>query len=431
MIYYLKELRGLKNIRLNMASVLSGALALILFLFGGTTAAPVKAAEAVQADGYLIVALGDSITAGYEPGMTETSVPYGFVDRLKEQGLFHGRTSAVNYGILGLTSEGLKNYITAIQAGSPVAAADIQPNVQDPRIASFASGIGQAKADLQKADLITITIGGNDLLRLLPDVKNISLEQLRAQSEEVLKAYGDNLREVVRILTELNPSAQIVIADQYQPVPKLVGASIYDELQQLAGKFTAIVDGVVADHATQAKPIKAAHVATSFTGREISLTHIFSDTDIHPNQAGYEEIAKIFAETVWGSFRTTAAKSGGAPISVVVKGQELNTPYPPILKNGQTFVAIKDITDAVGAQSKWDSRNSTATITYGTRTVVIPVGAKQIQVDGTPAATATPAFLQKVGKENKTYVPLALLVQGLGLDVQYSGKMKTVFINEL
>ncbi|MBW4838298.1 MAG: copper amine oxidase [Paenibacillaceae bacterium] len=421
----------MKNVRLNLASGLAGALALILILFSGTAAAPVKAAEAVQADDYLIVSLGDSITAGYEPGMTETSVPYGFVDRLKEQGLYHGRTSAVNYGILGLTSEGLKNYITAIQAGSPVTATDIQANVPDPRMASFASGITQAKANLQKADLITITIGGNDLLRLLPDVKNISLEQLRAQSEEVLKAYGNNLREVVRILTELNPSAQILIADQYQPVPKLAGESIYDELQQLAGKFTAIVDGIVADHANQAKPVKAAHVAAAFTGREISLTHIFSDTDIHPNQAGYEVIAKIFAETVWGSFRTTTAKTGGAPISVVVKGNELNTPYPPILKNGQTFVAIKDITDAVGAISKWDTRSSTATITYGSRTVVIPVGSKQIEVDGAPAATATPAFLQKVGKENKTYVPLALLVQGLGLDVQYSGKMKTVFINEI
>lgn len=421
----------MKDSRLNKASILAGALALILLWFSGLAAKPIQAAESAQADGYLIVALGDSITAGYEPGMTDTSVPYGFVDRLKEQGLFHGPASAVNYGILGLTSEGLKNYVTAILAGSPVGAADIQANVPDPRIASFGSGIAQAQADLQKADLITITIGGNDLLKLLPDVKNISLEQLRAQSDEVLKAYGDNLREVVRILTELNPSAQIVIADQYQPVPKLAGASIYEELQQIAGKFTAIVDGVVANHATQAKPVKAAHVAAAFTGREISLTHIFSDTDIHPNQAGYEEIAKIFTESVWGSYRTTTAKTGGAPISVVVKGQELNTPYPPILKNGQTFVAIKDITDAVGAQSKWDSRKATATVTYGSRTVVIPVGSKQIQVDGTPAATATPAFLQKVGKENKTYVPLALLVQGLGLDVQYSGKMKTVFINVL
>jgi len=419
----------LKHPRMNKVSAVAGALALILILVSGIAAKPTQAAPAV--DDYLIVALGDSITAGYEPGMTEQSVPYGFVERLKEQGLFHARTSAVNYGILGLTSEGLKNYVTAIQKGVPVAGADIQANLPDPRIASFASGVAQAKADLQKADLITITIGGNDLLKLLPDMKNISLDQLRAQGDEVLTHYGDNLREIVRILQELNPSAQIVIADQYQPVPKLAGTAIYDELQQFAGKFTGIVDGVVADHAGDAKPVKAAHVAAAFIGREISLTHIFSDTDIHPNQAGYEEIAKIFAESVWGSYRTTTAKTGGAPISVVVKGQELNTPYPPILKNGQTFVAIKDITDAIGAQSKWDSRTSTATITNGSRTVVIPIGAKQIKVDGTPATTATPAFLQKVGKENKTYVPLALLVQGLGLDVQYSSKMKTVFINEL
>lgn len=418
----------MKHHRMNKASAVAGALALILILVSGIAAKPAQAADV---DDYLIVALGDSITAGYEPGMTEQSVPYGFVERLGEQGLFHARTSAVNYGILGLTSEGLKNYVTAIQKGVPVTGADIQANLPDPRIASFATGIAQAKADLQKADLITITIGGNDLLKLLPDMKNISLDQLRAQGDEVLTHYGDNLREIVRILLELNPSAQIVIADQYQPVPKPAGAAIYDELQQFADKFTSMVDGIVADYAGDAKPVKAAHVAAAFTGREISLTHIFSETDIHPNQAGYEEIAKIFAESVWGSYRTTTAKTGGAPISVVVKGQELNTPYPPILKNGQTFVAIKDITDAIGAQSKWDSRTSTATITYGSRTVVIPIGAKQIKVDGTPAATATPAFLQKVGKENKTYVPLALLVQGLGLDVQYSSKMKTVFINEL
>lgn len=96
----------MKHHRMNKAFVLAGALALVLILFSGIAAKPAQAAEAV--DDYLIVALGDSITAGYEPGMTEQSVPYGFVERLREQGLFHERTSAVNYGILGLTSEGLK-----------------------------------------------------------------------------------------------------------------------------------------------------------------------------------------------------------------------------------------------------------------------------------------------------------------------------------
>ncbi|GJM76153.1 hypothetical protein HMSSN036_83690 [Paenibacillus macerans] len=51
-------------------------------------------------------------------------------------------------------------------------------------------------------------------------------------------------------------------------------------------------------------------------------------------------------------------------------------------------------------------------------------GKRNFGVDGAPA------FLQTIGGEHKTYVPLTLLAQGLGLDVQYSAKMKTVFVNE-
>ncbi|WP_246061537.1 stalk domain-containing protein [Paenibacillus oralis] len=384
----------------------------------------------VQDGDYLIVALGDSITAGYEPGVNASSVPYGFVERLREQGLFHGRTRAVNYGILGLTSEGLKNYVAAIRAGEPVAADAIQPKLADPRMAALAAGTAAAKRQLEQADLITITIGGNDLLRLLPDVQHVTLDELRAGADGVLNAYGENVREVLGILTELNPSAQIVLADQYQPIPPLAGADAYAELTAMAGKFTAIVDGIAAEFAAGTKPVQTAHVAAAFAGRELSLTHIFTESDIHPNQAGYEEIAKVFAQAVWGSYRETGAKTGVAPFSVVVKGKELKTPYPPVLKNGRTFVAIKDITEAIGAQSKWDSRTQTASVVYGSRTAVIPIGSGQITVNGTPATTASPAFLQTTGGEHKTYVPLTVLAQDLGLDVQYSAKMKTVFVNE-
>ncbi len=383
-----------------------------------------------QADDYLIVALGDSITAGYEPGMDASGIPYGFVERLKEQGLFHGRTRAVNYGILGLTSEGLKNYVAAVRAGAPVTADAIQPKLADPRMAALAAGTAEAKRQLQQADLITITIGGNDLLRLLPDVQHISLDELRSGADEILNAYAENVRVVIGMLTELNPPAQIVLADQYHPVPELAGSAVYGELTAMAGKFTAIVDGIAAGFAADAKSVQAAHVAAAFQGRELSLTHIFAESDIHPNQAGYEEIAKVFAQAVWGIYRETAARSGAAPISIVVKGQELKTPYPPVLKNGQTFVAIKDITEAIGAESKWDSRTQTASVVYGSRTAVIPIGSGQITVNGTSASTASPAFLQTIGGEHKTYVPLTLLAQGLGLDVQYSAKMKTVFVNE-
>ncbi|MNO38828.1 hypothetical protein D3C76_289410 [compost metagenome] len=394
-----------------------------------TLTSSVSAADATTADDYLIVALGDSISAGYEPGMDENSVSYGFVERLSEQGLFHGRTKSVNYGILGLTSTGLSNYVAAIADGKQVTPDEIQQGLPDPRIGAFASGTSTAKADLSKADLITITIGGNDIQKLLPDIKNITADQFTTQAADILTNYKLQVRSVLDALIVLNPEAQIVLADQYQPIPKIAGADTYVTLQNVAGSFTAAVDEIAAEYTSKGDKVTAAHVAEAFVGREVALTHIYPETDIHPNQKGYEEIAKIISKVVWGSYIETAAKKGEATISVVVKGGELKSQYQPVLKNGQTFVAIKDITDAIGGESRWDSKTQSATVTYDGRSVVIPMGSNKVTANGETVTTASPAFLQKVGKESKTYVPLAILAQGLGLDVKYSGKSKTVFIN--
>lgn len=417
--------------------LLTGMLSLALLAGGGTAAFAEITANAAEAGSQptikqsslqTIVAIGDSITAGYEPGMTEASAVYGYVDRIKEQALFHNRTEVTNYGILGLTSTGLLNYLKAIQEGSAVTADTIQPGISDPRISVFASGIPGTKIKLAQADTILITIGGNDVSQLIGQAKSLSAEQLETKANELLTVYKTNIQEILSVLTVVNPDAQIILADQYQPVPKIAGESQYAMLSEVAAGFTQAVDEAVAALVQEGKSVKAAHVAEKFVGKELSYTHIFNE-DVHPNQSGYETIAKVLAESIWGTYRETAAKTGTAELSVVVSGTELQTPYPPVVKNGQTFVVLRDITDAIGGTSKWDSKSSTATVSYNGSEVVIPIGAKTVTANGISLETASPAFLQKVGSEQKTYVPLALLVKGLGLDVQYSSKIKTVFIN--
>lgn len=417
--------------------LLTGMLSLALLAGGGTASFAETAANAAEAgsqttirQGSLqtIVAVGDSITAGYEPGMTEGSAVYGYVDRIKEQALFHNRTEVTNYGILGLTSTGLLNYLKAIQEGVAVTADTIQPGISDPRISVFASGIPGTKTKLAQADTILITIGGNDVSQLIEQSKSLSAEQLETTANDLLAVYKTNIQEILSVLTVINPDAQIILADQYQPVPKIAGESQYVMLSEIAAGFTQAVDEAVAALVQEGKSVKAAHVAERFVGKELSYTHIFNE-DVHPNQSGYETIAKVMAESIWGYYRITEAQKGKTELSVVVSGAELLTPYPPIVKNGQTFVVLRDITDAIGGTSKWDSKSSTATVSYNGSEVVIPIGAKTVTANGISLETASPAFLQKAGSEQKTYVPLALLVKGLGLDVQYSSKMKTVFIN--
>ncbi|USB33847.1 stalk domain-containing protein [Paenibacillus sp. YPG26] len=414
--------------------ILSGVLSLILMITGAGSAAAAAGGTVQTASpaSYKIVALGDSITAGFEPAMITQTNPkaYGYVDRLHEQGLFRGRTQTVNYGILGLKSEGLGHYVKAIKEGRTLAPDEIQPALADPRAAAFGQATAAAKADLLGASVIVITIGGNDVSQVMTAVAEgkVTSGSLEASVAQLLGSYKTHVSQTLTDLTELNPNAQIVIADQYQPVPKLAGAAAYEQLEQTAEAFTESVDQLAEEFTAKGAKVKVAHVAKEFVGGEISYTHIM-EKDIHPNQFGYEVIAKVFAKEIWGEYLYASTRSSEVPLTIIVKGKEISSPYKPVVKNGQTFVAIKDIVTAIGATTAWDNRTNSATISSGSRKVVIPVGSKTIKVNGHNVATASPAYLNKIGKETKTYVPLALLAQGLGLDVQYSSHLKVVFIN--
>lgn len=402
---------------------------------GSAYAADTTTGQDAQQEVFRIVALGDSITAGYEPGMTDVNTkPYGYAERLLEQGWYHGRSALSNYGILGLTTAGLRNYTEAMKDGSTITADGIQAGLPDPRMEQFVKLTPQIAAELKEADLITITIGGNDVSKLFLQVKELTDTDFQSQLEQRLTDYNTNVRAVLENIRAVNPQATIILADQYQPAPKIALGQLYTKLMTAASQFTETADKVAASMNQEGSKVLVAHVAEQFAGKEGSLTHIIGagQADFHPTQLGYETIARAFAELQWGEYRipsVAAMASATVPMTIVVKGVELNTPNKPILKNGQNFLALKDILNAVGASGKWDNKTSSATIEYGGRTVVITIGSKFIQVNGQNVAIDTPAFLQKVGKEDKTYLPLAALATGLGFDVNYSGKLRTAFIN--
>lgn len=376
---------------------------------------------------FRIVTLGDSITVGYEPKMT--TLPYGYVERLQEQGLLHGRTQVDNFGIAGLKTSGLKNFTDAINAGRTLAADKIQPNLPDPRAGQFGTNTAAIRESIAQANLVAITIGGNDVSELLGTANTMSDQELQEKVEELLSTYTTNVTAIMKDIHAINPSARIVIADQYQPMPEVAGKELYTKLMQTSESFTQTIDGIAAKFAAQDVDVKVAHVAKEFVGGEGTMTHMIKDRDFHPNQYGYAAIAEVFAKTIWGEYTKLAAPAAGEPMNIIVSGKMLNTPYKPIIRNGKNFVAIQDIVNAVGAKTVWDNKTSTATITYGDRKVAVKMGAKSVIVNGASVAVDTPAFLNKVGKESKTYVPVAMVAEGLGFDVQYVAKLKTVFVN--
>jgi lysophospholipase L1-like esterase len=299
----------------------------------------------------------------------------------------------------------------------------------DPRIEQLAAAAPQLLADLEDADLVTITIGSNDFLTIFDKLKAGTGASAVA---DMLPVYEQQLEAALRAIIGINPKAEIVVSDLYNPAPHskaVISEEAYQALVTASEDIRARIEIVVKRLSDEGNNVRVAYVGAPFLGHELAYTTV-AKGDFHPNAKGYTSMGKSFAQAIWGDYREVAPRAANVPISVVVAGKELQTAYKPVLKNNKTYVPMRDITDAMGALLKWDNKTQTATVTLGDRIVSFTIGAKTMVINGKSVAVDTPAYLQKVGKENKTYLPLAALSDGLGFQVVYRGTLKTAFINK-
>lgn len=257
----------------------------------------------VLAAGSSYVALGDSITTGYGLGGEQS-----FAEIVaKENGYALNDTLAAD----GATSEELLDVVT------------------DPANTET----------LKNADLITITIGGNDLMgalyQYLADVYNRTNEtaftgedmQLALMGQNVdipqstalfllmfnlntfvssgmdstLSEFQTNLSNILEQLKELNPTAQIIVTNQYNPYGILENsnyASLVEQFETGIGKLNNAISEVC-----KSLGVTVADVHTSFAealdaGENPCNASVAGGTinpDFHPNAYGHELIAAAIA----------------------------------------------------------------------------------------------------------------------------------------
>ena len=92
-----------------------------------------------------------------------------------------------------------------------------------------------------------------------------------------------------------------------------------------------------------------------------------------------------------------------------------NAKVKPYIKNDRTMVPVRFISENLGAQVEWDAQSSKVTVSLGDRVVVLTVGSKTMKVgDKTVDLDVAPEL-----NEDRTYLPLRGLVEGLGKKVFY------------
>jgi lysophospholipase L1-like esterase len=205
------------------------------------------------------VALGDSITAGN--GASDPSRDYVsiFGSWLKSQATTETTT---NLGVSGQTST---QFLTELQTSATVRDA------------------------VRNADVITISIGGNDFLPCVSST-NGSFDTTCTQAG-VTQFSTDWPQIVSTIRTSIGSRAAILVMTLYNFYPTSnPNYSAADAVVQQANTVL-INDSTVASTDRYA----VADVYTAFkAGQTCDLTHICSTLDPHPSDSGYQLIASVF-----------------------------------------------------------------------------------------------------------------------------------------
>ncbi|MCD7033468.1 SGNH/GDSL hydrolase family protein [Metabacillus sp. GX 13764] len=198
-----------------------------------------------------IVGVGDSLTAGVGDDNKKGYIGY-VQQKLMEE---HNRKniSLTNYAVMGYRTD------------------DLQKRLKRQEVINALKG----------ADIIMLTIGGNDLMKVVKDnFLNLTFEPFRKEQVQYVKKTS----EIMSTIRKLNPKAQIVFVGLYNPVKYA-----FPQLSE--------IDVIVKEWNNGAKEA----VERDPNAKFVPIEDFFSSNDekgilykdaFHPNEAGYQLIGE-------------------------------------------------------------------------------------------------------------------------------------------
>lgn len=337
------------------------------------------------ADSVSYVALGDSITTGYGLENKDTEAFPAIIAADKGY-------SVVNHGVVGATS------------------ATLLASLSDPKVA----------ADVASADVISITIGGNDLMGALysyiatewNEDKGESMTAAEVQaalaagdwtmlqfalgvidgfaSSEVaakaVEAFTSNFKAVITAIRKANPDVLLFVATQYNPYKWLSNSQIKEAFKAGVSGLNSIITA-----GAGSKTYTVVDVYGAFEASDDNLSNATAlNLDFHPNSEGHKVIASTFE-----------VKIEDAILDVV--DETFNSIANAVLSLSNESLAQADITSAEQAKAWAESQLKS----------VIPAGvSSEVVISNFVAATAGTAQ-NKAGTDGSFNVAVNLSWLGM------------------
>ncbi|GIM44984.1 hypothetical protein DNHGIG_05330 [Collibacillus ludicampi] len=193
-----------------------------------------------------VVALGDSLTRGYGDASGKGYVG-DVIDQLRTHS--HSSISLSNLAINGQTSRQLLQQL----------------------------GQKEVLRQIQQADVILMTIGGNDLNQQGRTINDLNSSHI----QEILSSYKDNLSHILQQIRSVNPHATLYFVGLYNPYMDVTDAN---SISQIVRQWNHETADLIAGYSN------TVFVPTFDLFQLHEDQYLYVD-HFHPNTKGYQRIA--------------------------------------------------------------------------------------------------------------------------------------------
>jgi hypothetical protein len=114
-------------------------------------------------------------------------------------------------------------------------------------------------------------------------------------------------------------------------------------------------------------------------------------------------------------------------LTASVDGKEITLDSPPYINNSRTFVPIRFISEAFGAEIEWINPTQSIIIKYGDKTIIMQIGNISAFINGKEyILDAAPEI-----KNSRTFIPLRFVVEAFEAHIEWMNETQNVIIRKL